>query len=1335
LSFSQQRLWFLEQLEGKLTAYNMPTAFLLKGALDVEALRLAFQSLVARHEVVRTSYAMNGGEPLQHIREPKSFKLPLLDLSSYREKEREIEITRLRALEAEQPFDLERDLMLRAQLLRLSEDEHVLLLTQHHIANDGWSGGILRRELEIFYREFYRSDEPDLPALTIQYADYAVWQRRELTGERLAKLLDYWRGRLAGLSPLEVPTDHPRPAIPSYRGARCQFEIPNDLTDRLKDLGRKEGATLQMTLLAAFQILLSRYSGKDDIVVGVPIAGRNHTELEDLIGFFVNTLVQRTDLSGNPTFRDVLGRLREVSLGAYDHQDLPFERLVQELRPERDPGRSPLFQVLFQLLNFSENDLRLEGLEVSRLPATNERVRFDLEMHLWQQPGLLSGVIIYSTDLFEESRIERMVGHFHTLLESIAGDPGKRLGELPMLTADERHQLLVEWNDTAAEYPAKCVHELFEEQAKISPDAMAVVFENERLSYRELNERANRLAHHLRRQGVGTETRVGLWLDRSLELAVGILGILKSGAAYVPLDSEFPASRLKFILEDAKVEYLFTQTSFREVIESEKINLICVDAKDPELDKIESTNPDLKAEVDSLAYVLFTSGSTGQPKGVAMPHRALSNLIEWHRRHSRLGQASRTLQFASATFDVSFQEMFSTWIGGGTLVLVDKETRRNPVALLRYIADEQVERIFVPYVALQQLAIEFAGAKEGLRLRDIVSAGEALHLAPEIQHLLESGDDCFLHNHYGPTETHVVTSRMIDCDVGNWSGECPIGKPIANTKVYLLDAEESPVPIGVSGELYLGGTSLALGYLNRPDLTAEKFVANPFDDDPGSRLYRTGDLCRWRADGNLEFLGRKDDQVKLRGFRIELGEVESVLNNHPGVLQSVAVLREDQPGDKRLVAYFVPAPDVVLEKGELRSHVRNELPDYMVPSAIVQLDKFPLTISGKVARRALPVPEGSRPYLGEDYVGARTKVEEKLTVVWRELLGIDRIGIHDDFFELGGHSLLVARLVGLANEKLDSHLMIGEVYRSPTVAGMAELLNQSQGRDEKGTATNVGHFLTLLQKGSGGGTVILVGGLLTERIKDLPESIMILHLAIDGLGRNAYRGLIVQEAVKAYAEELETMEQVGPIVIVGHSYGGLLAYALAHVLRDQSDHNFELILLEPTWCGSHEARRRMLLKKFHFAVCRGPKALAKSLMFRVRHRLRAAGTEEEKEQLGMDRSLLAGEQLVGDHLSQFFEKIVMENAREYWPPGRLKGRVHLVFGEKWGKLRLPFLAGDYLESLPILITLGEVDHLEVVSKDSAAMRWVELVRDLMSPGSGGDDQSSIENRTQSDGRS
>jgi amino acid adenylation domain-containing protein len=1060
---------------------------------------------VRRHEPLRTTFALIDGEPVQIVQAPKRLELPLVDLTGMDAGHQVDEIARCCKEEADRPFDLNSDLMLRASLLRLGEGEHVLLVTMHHIASDGWSFRLMCREMDTLYEAFCHGARPDLPELPIQYADYAVWQQNELQGQRLDDLVQFWRDCVQDAAGLELPADHPRPAAPSYRGAEHVFEIPQELVAQLNALSQRAGVSLHMTLLAAFQALLSRYSGQDDIAVGVPAAGRNHAALERLVGFFVNTLVLRTDLSGDPTFRELLNRVRETSLGAYDHQDLPFEKLVEAVKPERDLGKSPVVQVLFQLVNFPEQELSLTGLEITRLPSGSQRVRFDLELHLRQQANIIRGTVVYSTDLFEKATIERMASHFLTLLGGVVADAEQRISDLPLLTVAERHHLLFEWNDTAVKYPLeKCVHELFEEQVEATPDAVAVIFEDRQITYRESNERANQLARHLRGLGVEPDSLVGLCLERSPELVIGILGILKAGGAYVPFDLDYPTLRLGLMLADANPRCFVTKRDLLGRLPAAGCELVCLDRDSTRLQELASSNLPVIAGPASLAYVMHTSGSTGVPKGVAMPHAALVNLIAWHQKDPRLARPARTLQFASCNFDVSFQEMLTTWCSGGTLILIPEATRRDPTALWKVIVETGVERIFMPYVALQQLATTagtqeqaddmfpesrpslregtfLRGAKgdndsqpdpdcaqsencaevgqafqpdvrlesptynrgtpavaaKSARLRDIISAGEVLKLTPEIRRLLKRHSHCRLHNHYGPTESHVVTSLLLDTEQQTWPAEAPIGRPIANAQISVLDARRRPVPIGIPGEIHIGGVCLARGYLNRPDLTAERFVPNPFSDDPDARLYRTGDRGRWRGDGNLEFLGRLDDQVKLRGFRVELGEIESVLEEHPAVAQSVVSLREDAAGEPRLVAYCVGGANASLNFSELHGHLSSRLPGYMLPAAFVALEALPLTPSGKVNRRALPDPDQTRAEWAGNFVGARNPIEEQIAHIWCDLLGIERVGVHDNFFALGGHSLLATRVNARVAAVLHVDLPLRKLFEFPTIAAFS----------------------------------------------------------------------------------------------------------------------------------------------------------------------------------------------------------------------------------------------------------------------------------------------------------
>jgi amino acid adenylation domain-containing protein len=1147
LSFAQQRLWFLEQIEGELTAYNMPFGWRLCGPLNTEALRRALETVVRRHEPLRTTFELVDGEPVQVIQTIERLELPLEDLRGLATNKQAAEIVMRSGAEAERPFDLTRDLMLRASLLHLGEDEHVLMLTMHHIASDGWSLRVLWRELEALYDANCRGTDPDLPDLAVQYADYALWLRNELQGQRLEWLVQYWREQLEGTSALELPTNRPRPPVSTYRGARHAFELHEELVDQLKSLSQREGVTLHMTLLAAFQTLLARYSGQEDISVGTSIAGRTHSELEGLIGFFVNTLVLRTDLSGDPTFRDLLGRVREVSLGAYDHQDLPFEKLVEELQPQRDLSRSPLVQVLFQLLNFSDKDLALLGLEMSRLPSSSERVRFDLEMYLWQQARNVRGVIIYSTDLFEAATIERMVGHFVTLLEGVVADADQRFSELPLLTKAEHRQLLVEWNNTAIDYPRdKCVHELFEQQVERIPDALAVIFEGQQLTYRELNERTNQLAHYLRSRGVGPETLVGLCLERSVELVVGILGILKAGGAYVPLSMDYPRPRLEFMLQDAAVDFLVTQHRLLDRLPASGRQVFCLDTEAGHLRQMPRSNPPGSFAAGNLAYVMFTSGSTGQPKGVAIRHTSIARLV-FGTNYATFGPDRVFLQLAPVAFDASTFELWGALLHGAKLVIAP-DGLPDFQQLEDLIQQNGVTTLWLTATLFNQLVDQRPEALAGVA--EVLTGGETLSVL-HIRRAQKALGACVqLINGYGPTEsTTFATCYRIPPDIPPGTESIPIGRPIGNTQVYVLDEHRQPVPIGVPGELYLGGAGLARGYLNRQELTAEKFVANPFSDHPHSPLYRTGDRCRWRADGELEFLGRLDDQVKLRGFRIELGEIEAALHEHPAVAQSVVTLRDDLPGERRLVAYCVPAMNAILNISELRSHLISKLPDYMLPSAFVVLDALPLTPNGKVDRRVLPVPDHSRAELKSAYVAPQNPIEEQLADIWCELLGIQRVGVHDNFFELGGHSLLAVRMFARIEKSFGRKLPLAMLFQRGAIRHIARILSDPE------PDTPIVSVVELQAKGNGRPLFLMpsIGGelLLSKRLLDeLGNRFPVLGLQPALSRRHLEQFRDFRTTAGHFSSALREYQPHGPYALAGFSYGGFLAFEVACLLTE-----------------------------------------------------------------------------------------------------------------------------------------------------------------------------------------
>jgi amino acid adenylation domain-containing protein len=1047
LSFAQQRLWFLDQLAPDNLFYNIPLAVRLTGPLDVAALEGTLKEVVRRHEVLRTTFAVVDGKPVQVIAPEPTVYLPKEDLTDMSEAEREAAVRRLALDEAQKPFDLTTGPLLRARLLRLAKGEHVLLLTMHHIVSDGWSMGVFVREVAQIYTAFVAGEPSPLTELPIQYGDFAQWQREWLQGEVLETQLSYWRDQLGGSPPmLELPTDHPRPAVQTSRGATESLAMPRGLSQALKTLGREEGATLFMTLLAAFQTLLYRYTGQRDISVGTPIAGRGRPEVEDLIGFFVNTLVMRTDLSGTPSFRDLLRRVRKTALEAYAHPDLPFETLVEALRPERDLSHTPLFQTMLVLDIPSVEPLQLPGLMLHPIETHSGAATFDFTLSITDLPEGLGGYVEYNADLFEPETIRRMIGHFQTLLEGIVANPDQRIAELPLLTEAERNLMLFEWNATARDFPREqCIHQLIEGHVEAQSDAPALIFDGEALTYRDLDRRANQLAHHLRGRGVGPETLVGVLTARSPEMVVGILGTLKAGGAYLPLDPMYPEERLAFMLEDSQAEVLLTQNHLREHVSRfipAATQTIYLDAEWDVIAQEPQANPQSDVGPDNLAYVIYTSGSTGRPKGTMLQHRGLCNLTDVQRRafdiRSRGG--SRILQFSPLSFDASVWETFMALRNGATLCLARQETLASGHDLLQLMVDIGVTNATLPPSVLAVLPQEPLPD-----LETVISAGEAC--TAELVARWAPGRQFV--NAYGPTETTVCASMHV-CDENDPKSP-PIGQSIENTQLYILDQALQPVPIGVPGELVVGGVSLARGYLGRPKLTAESFIPDPFSGERGARLYRTGDLVCYRPNGDVDFLGRIDHQVKVRGFRIELGEIEAVLGKHPHLQDSVVVVREDVPGDRRIVAYLVPGEAVSSEiekeadltPGALRSFLRETLPEYMVPSAFVTLEGLPLSPSGKVDRDALPAPDRSRPELERVYVAPRNETEETLARLCGDLLRVERVGVYDSFFELGGHSLLATQFISRLRDTFQVELPLRTLFEHPTVAELAEAVEEA----------------------------------------------------------------------------------------------------------------------------------------------------------------------------------------------------------------------------------------------------------------------------------------------------
>ena len=1045
LSFAQQRLWFLDQLVPASAFYNIPESVRLYGPLDVAALERSLNEIARRHEILRTTFILSGDEPVQKIGDWQRFALTVTSLEHLPLPERETEALRLVREEARHPFDLARGPLFRVRLLRLSGQDHVMVLVLHHIVSDDWSSRVLVREVSILYEAFRAGRPSPLSDLSVQYADFACWQREWLRGEVLQSHLDYWRGQLEGAPPeLELATDRPRPAVQTFDGAYETMRLPPELSEKVRLLARREGVTLFMTLLAAFQTLLSRWSGQEDICVGAPIANRNRAELEPLIGFFVNTLVLRTDLSGDPTFRELLARVRQTTLGAYAHQDLPFEMLVDALQPERNLGHSPLFQAMFALQNNPSRIERLPGanLQLGPFEAHSGTAKFDLTAFAIEDADQLGFAFEYNTALFDASTIRGMLEQFRTLLESIVADAGHRLAALEYIPEADRRRLIHGFNQTAAEFPGgSCVHELFEEQVERTPAAIAAVCGEQAITYAELNVRSNQLAHYLRSLGAGAESRVGVCMERSVDLLVALLGVLKAGAAYVPLDPGYPSQRLSFLIEDSGMSLLLTESGLRHLLTGESLSTICLDTGWPAIARQSVLNPGAAASPDNLCYVIYTSGSTGLPKGVMVTHRGLLNYLTWCRQAYPLDGGEGAPVSSSIAFDLTVTGLFGPLTAGRCVALMGEglagESLTGAVRARRGYSLIKITPAHLKLLAGQLTPEEARGAA-----RALVIGGENL-LPEHISFWQEHAPDTALINEYGPTET-VVGCCVYQVPPGTgYSGAVPIGRPIINTQLYVLDTHLRPVPQGVRGELFIGGAGVARGYLNRPDLTAECFLPDPFSDVPGARLYRSGDMVRLRRDGNLECLGRADEQVKIRGFRIELGEVEAALAQHPDVEAAALVARDAILGEKELAAYCVPANGAELSAAALKAFLAERLPEFMIPAVYVPMESLPLTPNGKIDRRALPAPSGRALPAASAFVAPRTATEETLAMFWAGLLGVDQVGAADSFFDLGGHSLLATRLAARVREAFATELPLQAIFENPTLEGQARCIEEA----------------------------------------------------------------------------------------------------------------------------------------------------------------------------------------------------------------------------------------------------------------------------------------------------
>jgi surfactin family lipopeptide synthetase A len=1176
LSFGQQQMWLLAQLIPDTPVYNECVTIHLPGPLDVDVFARSFNGIIRRHEAWRTSFPIIDGQPVQMIHPAPTLRLPVVDLRHLPHAEREAEALRIAKAVALPPFDLAKGPLLRPTLIQLDDEEQRLFLTMHHIIFDGFSlYQVFLPELQALYRAFLSGEPSPLPELQIQYADFASWRRGQLSGEMLAEQLAYWKKQLAGApASLPLPTDRPRSSIPSYRGSMETFALSKRLTDALKALGLREGATLYMTLVAAFQTMLYRYTRQDDLLMGTSISDRPHPELQKLMGYFLNTLVLRTNLSGHPSFRELLRRVREVTLEALAHQDVPFEHLVRELKPERISGQNPLFQVMLSL----EPPLSIlpSGWTLTQMDVKTDTAKFDLGIELDDRPEGLIGRFGYNTDLFDRSTIVRMAGHWQTLLEGIVANPTLPITELPFLTDAEHHQLLAEWNATAAAYVKdQCIHQLFEVQAERTPDTIAIISDQQQLTYRQLNAKANRLAHYLRGLGVGPEVLVGIYMERSQEMMVALLGILKAGGAYVPLDPDFPRERLALMLSDARVSILVTQQSLVARLPEDECRVICIDIDWHSIEEESGANPTSGVQSANLAYVLYTSGSTGKPKGVAIEHSQLLNYTHAILERLDLAEAFSFAMVQPLTVDSCITTIFPTLCTGGCLHLISRERAIDAHAMAHYFSHHPIDCL---KIAPSHLAALHASAQPGqiMPLQRLVIGGEASswEWANGLQAL---APNCTIFNHYGPTETTVgvLTYRLQPGQDERSYSTTPIGRPIANTQVYVLDEQRRPVPIGVPGELYIGGANVARGYLNRPELTAEKFIPDPFRTEPDARLYKTGDIARYLPDGNVEFLGRIDDQVKIRGFRIEPGEIEEVLIHHAAVRQVMVMAREDKPDDKQLTAYVVLHEAQNTTVSDLHDYATKHLPGYMVPAAFMLIDALPMTPHGKVDRHALPKPEFVHTTLENSFTAPHSMIHHQLVGIWEELLAVHPIGITDNFFDLGGHSLLATRMFSRIEQVCGKKLPLATFFAEATIEHLANTLLQQEGTTSRAPLVAVQAsgskrpFFFLHGDRTGGAFYCLK--LARYLGPDQPFYLLEPYKFDDLQSLPTF-----EEMATAHIDSMRAIQPEGPYLLGGFCSGSVIAYEMARQLLAQGQTVGLLVLIDADPPITHKWVRRVI---------------------------------------------------------------------------------------------------------------------------------------------------------------
>ena len=1167
LSFSQQQLWLTTQLSANAPVYNECVVVHVPGPLDVFSLEQSFNEIIRRHEAWRTCFPLLDGQPVQHIQSELTFSLPVIDLRDLPVEERATEALRRAKAETLLPFDLAHGPLLRATLMQLADEDHRLYLTLHHIIFDGVTiYQVFLPELRTLYEAFAADKPSPLPALPIQYADFAIWQRNLMQGKVLDEQLDYWQKQLANAPTLlALPTDHPYPPVPRYRGAVRSLALGQQLTDDLRAFCRKEGFTLYMLLHAALNTLLYRYTGQDDILVGTATSGRTSHEVQNLMGVFINMLVMRTNLTGNPSFLELLERVREATLEAQLYKDVPFELVVKKLQPEREPGRNPFFQVML-ILEPPVAHLP-SGWTLTHMEVHTDSSKFDLSLIFEDRPEGLLGWFEYNSDLFDAATVDRMIGHWLTLLRGIIADPTRSIDELPILTDAEQHQLLIEWNNTATDYSqAVCIHQMFDAQAERTPNAVALAFGEAQLTYHDVQQRANQLAHYLQGLGVGPEVLVGVCMQRSLDMVVALLAIFKAGGAYVPLDPAYPQERISFMLQDAQVAVLLTQQKLLENLPQQSAHVVCLDRDWKTIAHESDTNPVSSATPETLAYVIYTSGSTGRPKGVAIAHASVVTFIHWATSVFTPADLAGVLASTSICFDLSIFELFVPLSCGGSAIIVENVLSlpdvpdSTPVTLVNSVPSAITELLRHSKLPASAHTINLAGEALPYSLVQQLYQQETLHR---------------VFNLYGPSEdttysTYTLVERGADTPT--------IGRPISNTQAYILDTHLQPVPIGIIGELYLAGEGLARGYLNRPELTAERFIHNPFSLEPKARMYKTGDLARYLPNGNIEFLGRSDHQVKIRGFRIEIGEIEEVLRQHSAVREAVVVVNEDIPGDKRLLAYVATHSAQANITSHLRSYLLEKLPGYMVPSAFVILDTLPRTPNGKLDRRALPAPQRlqkDKQRAEESFEAPLLTIHYQLTQIWEDLLNVQPISIKDNFFALGGHSLLAARLFNTIERIFGKKLPLSTLYSGATIEYLAEVIMGEENVSSRTPLVAVQvagakrPFFFLHGDWAGGGFYCL--NLARDIGTDQPFYVLEPY---------KFEGMRVPPSLEAMAsahlKALQALQPEGPYLLGGFCNGGLMAYEIARQLQASGEEVEMLALIDPATPTPHGAVRKFI---------------------------------------------------------------------------------------------------------------------------------------------------------------